>query len=114
MTFRILEEPQAPVDGAWHEADWLRSTRDEVGQSPVGIFARALAWLWPNKTSRACQVLRGLPQEGAHAGSGHVVRARQLLGVESDLDDHSSTARVTRPERRDRRLSSYTATPAQS
>lgn len=84
-------------DSNWHEShQWLQPSRDQVGQSTASIFARALSWLssWPGGIVWACQVVRALPREGALVDD--VVRARQLLlGVESNLDDRSTTATAT-------------------
>jgi uncharacterized protein YjiS (DUF1127 family) len=75
---------------------WLQPTRDQVGQSTASVFARALSWLsnWPGGVGWVYQVVRALPHEGALADD--VVRARQLLlGVENNLDNHSTTATAT-------------------
>ena len=67
-----------------------------LAKARPAFFARALSGLssWPGGVGWACQVVRALPHEGALADD--VVRARQLLlGVESNPDDHSTTATAT-------------------
>jgi uncharacterized protein YjiS (DUF1127 family) len=97
MNPKIVAHRAFCADSNWHESHQrLQPIRDQVGQSAASIFARALSWLgsWPGGVGWACQVVRGLPHEGALADD--VVRARQLLlAVEGNLDDHSTTATAT-------------------